>query len=73
MKIETLALLRKVDDAIAKTKDAFGAPGGYGYNTPEGAALYELYLVRQDCLIAIAEAKRAQSAPKSIHTPLGPG
>lgn len=57
MNDETLALLRKVEDAIVKTKAAFGAPGDYGYNTAEGAALYELYLVRHDCLVAIADAE----------------
>lgn len=54
---ETLALLRKVEAAIAKIREAFGAPGDYGYSSPEGASLYELYLVRHDCLVAIADAE----------------
>ena len=38
-----LAAIRRCDDAIEAIRKAFGAPGGYGYETAEGKALYALY------------------------------
>lgn len=38
-----LDALREADYAIAGIKEAFGAPGDYGYETREGKALYSAY------------------------------
>ena len=35
--------LADLGEKLKALKKAFGAPGDYGYNTPEGAALYALY------------------------------
>ncbi|MGH6865459.1 MAG: hypothetical protein ACREDO_04635 [Methyloceanibacter sp.] len=37
------SLLQRVADAIDEVHTAFGAPGGYGYETTKGKALFGLY------------------------------
>lgn len=51
-------LLIAVRDAIAATHRALGAPGDYGYGTPQGDALFELYKQRA----AVADALEADEA-----------
>jgi hypothetical protein len=48
-----------VRDAIDAIHRAFGAPGDYGYGTPHGDALFELYKQRA----AIAGALEAAPSP----------
>lgn len=50
-----LFLLVSVRQAIDATLRAFGAPGDYGYGTPQGDALFELYKQRA----AVADALEA--------------
>lgn len=39
-------LLAKIETAIKDVHKAFGAPGDYGYDTPQGDALFALYKLR---------------------------
>jgi hypothetical protein len=48
-------LLVSVRQAVDAVHGAFGAPGEYGYDTPEGLALFELYKQRA----AVADALEA--------------
>lgn len=48
-----------VRDAIDAIRRAFGAPGDYGYGTPQGEALFELYKQRA----AVADALEAAISP----------
>lgn len=44
---------------------AFGAPGDYGYDTKEGAALYQLYLAMAAAEAAAAEAPNGHPMPEA--------
>lgn len=48
------SLLARVDEAIAAIHKAFGAPGNYGYEHPQGKALYSLYRAH----LAVSQALR---------------
>jgi len=48
MEEKTRSLLCEIDNAITTIKSAFGAPGDHGYDTPQGKALYALYLLQAD-------------------------
>ncbi len=41
--MDPLEALRRVSRLIDEVHKAFGAPGDYGYGTPQGEALYRLY------------------------------
>ena len=45
-----------VDQHINAIHAAFGAPGDYGYESPQGAALYELYKSQVELRAAIRQA-----------------
>ena len=53
---EMEAALKAAEDAIAAIKAAFGAPGDYGYGTPQGDALFALYKARIVISGALAKA-----------------
>ena len=60
-------LLIAVRDAIAAVHRAFGAPGDYGYGTPKGDALFELYKQRAAIADAIeAGEQRSPEAQKEL-------
>lgn len=53
-------LLVAVRDAIDAAHRAFGAPGDYGYGTPQGDALFELYKQRAAVADALESAEAAE-------------
>ena len=48
---------KAVDEQISAIHRAFGAPGGYGYESREGKALFGLYKAQVDLHSAISEAE----------------
>ena len=54
---DPISLLAALDAAIRDLHAAFGAPGDYGYGTPEGDALYKVYRLQVEAaaLVAMAE------------------
>lgn len=54
---DLLQIAKRVDDEISAIKQAFGAPGDYGYDSREGRALYRLYLFQNELRAALAESK----------------
>lgn len=50
-------LLTRINDAIAEIHGAFGAPGDFGYETPQGVALFRLYKLRPALIERIADKK----------------
>lgn len=51
-------LLTRISDAIADVHKAFGAPGDFGYETPQGVALFRLYKLRPELIEALSEEKK---------------
>lgn len=50
-----LELARETDAAITSLKNAFGAPGDWGYGRPEGDSLFKLYQLQADIRAAIGD------------------
>jgi len=57
MNDETRTLLCDTINMITIVKAAFGAPGEHGYSTPEGQALYGLYLLQADIVNLLHKPK----------------
>lgn len=57
-----LALLRKVADAIHAVYRSVGSPGHFGYSTPEGTALKELYDAYNEIEQRLASASAQHTA-----------
>lgn len=51
-------LLTRILDAIAEVHKVFGAPGDFGYETPQGIALFRLYKLRPELIGKLAEEKK---------------
>lgn len=51
------ACLAACDAAIRDIKKAFGAPGDYGYGTPQGDSLFHAYKIAIDARRALARAR----------------
>lgn len=58
MKNADIFLLVSVRDVIDAVHRAFGAPGDYGYGTPQGDALFRLYKQRAALQVAIEAAEK---------------
>lgn len=59
-------LISRTANAIAEVKKAFGAPGDFGYGTPEGRALLELYNLRPVLNASLGLANRADAQPPLV-------
>lgn len=58
---ELLAAAQAAVEAIQLIKVAFGAPGDFGYEKPEGKALFALYKARASLRMALTtEAAKAE-------------
>lgn len=51
-----LEAAKRADEEIGALKQAFGAPGDYGYESREGKALYRLYQFQSELRAAIKNA-----------------
>ena len=59
---DLLSACREADKQIEQIRQAFGAPGDWGYEKKEGKALFALYAARQELRRAINQAQATISA-----------
>lgn len=59
-------LLKKACAAIIQVYRTIGTPGDYGYNTPKGAALNELYNVNNEIDAALPSLSSACAAASKV-------
>lgn len=65
-----LDIARAADEEISAIHAAFGAPGNYGYSTPEGKALFSLYKFQTELRNAI---RQAEAGPETDEEEPGQG
>lgn len=67
--MDLLDTLIRADERITQIHKAFGAPGDWGYEHPQGQALYGLYKFREELRAEIAAAEARAVCTGTVEIP----